>query len=1209
MAKISLSGDDFGSLRNAPGPLARTKPAGRRLSAALLALLGSTVLMQGNFAAQANPVWTGTNSNDWYDAGNWNPAAVPTNTDSVSVDTETPNRPVIDGGVAAAHALFVGSQGNAELDVQNGAVLNTDSATIGVFATGSGVVTVTNSTWTNSGVLTIGEQTGLFNSLYLATGATVTSFDTTLGYQAGTYGAVAVDGSSWGTSDVLTIGHAGQGIVLVHDGGTASATTTLLGEVNGGSGTLTVQDSGSSFSSSTAFTIGVSGSGTFHVINGASATSVATTLGDNADGVGQASVDGAGSVWTNIGTLVAGNNGQGSVSVSAGGRLVVNDIASLGVASGSQGSIGVTGANSTASLLGAVVGDAGTGTLAITNGGAVSISQNISVGVSNGGSGTVTVDGAGSRLTLGANTQFAIGVDGTGVLSITNGATVSGLGANLGSGANGHGTATVDGAGSTWTNTDLVTVASQNQAMLNISNGGHFSANAIAIGGDVGAPTAVGIVTVDGAGSLLATNSLTAGGYGKGNLNIQNGAVVISSTAGIAYAGGSSGFAVVDGAGSTWTNNGPLYVGYSGTAYLTITNGATVNSSGVVYVADQAGSAGEIQIGNPAVGVAIAPGILNANLIQFGAGTGSILFNHTGVGYVFSPVLDGVGTINQQAGDTILTATSNTFGGTVNITGGRLSVNGSIANAAVNVSTGGTLGGSGIVGPTSITDGILAPGNSPGTLTVHGNLTMTSASLYAVDVTPTVADRTNVTGVATLGGATVNATFAPGTYVTKKYTIVNATGGVNGTFGTQIFTNLPSNFQTSISYDTNDAYLNLVMNFDPTFGGQLNTNQRNVAGAITGYFNANGGIPIEFGTLTPAGLTAASGEVGTSVQQSTFNAMNLFMGMLTDPASPGQSADASAGALGFADETMSYASSSKGRVSRAFDAILSKPSSRWRVWAAGYGGAQTTAGDSATGSSRMTSKVFGGIAGADYLLSPDTIVGFAAGGGGTNFSLESSLGSGHSDLFQVAGYVRHKSGAAYLNAAAAYGWQDVTTDRTLSLASPAQLRSRFYANSFSGRVEGGYRFTPTWSNKVAFTPYVAGQVNVIGLPSYSEQVLSGSSLFALNYSSKNATDTRTEVGVHTDKSMALANTVLTLRSQLAWVHDYNPDRTAVATFQTLPGFNFVVNGAAQASDGARVAFGADLKWLNGWSASAAFEGEFSNVSQSYAGKAAVRYAW
>jgi hypothetical protein len=51
-----------------------------------------------------------------------------------------------------------------------------------------------------------------------------------------------------------------------------------------------------------------------------------------------------------------------------------------------------------------------------------------------------------------------------------------------------------------------------------------------------------------------------------------------------------------------------------------------------------------------------------------------------------------------------------------------------------------------------------------------------------------------------------------------------------------------------------------------------------------------------------------------------------------------------------------------------------------------------------------------------------------------------------------------------------------------------------------------------------------------------------------------------------------------------------------------------VNGAAQASDSALTTASAEIKWMNGWSA-ATFEGEFSAVTRSYAGKGLVRYVW
>jgi uncharacterized protein with beta-barrel porin domain len=122
-------------------------------------------------------------------------------------------------------------------------------------------------------------------------------------------------------------------------------------------------------------------------------------------------------------------------------------------------------------------------------------------------------------------------------------------------------------------------------------------------------------------------------------------------------------------------------------------------------------------------------------------------------------------------------------------------------------------------------------------------------------------------------------------------------------------------------------------------------------------------------------------------------------------------------------------------------------------------------------------------------------------------------------------------------------------------------------------------------------------------------VISGAQAFALTYAAKDVTDSRSELGLRTDKSFAQQNGVLTLRGRLAWAHDFNPDRSIAATFQALPGASFVVNGAAQARDSALTTASAEMKWLNGWSAAATFEGEFSQVTRSYAGKGIVRYAW
>jgi uncharacterized protein with beta-barrel porin domain len=158
---------------------------------------------------------------------------------------------------------------------------------------------------------------------------------------------------------------------------------------------------------------------------------------------------------------------------------------------------------------------------------------------------------------------------------------------------------------------------------------------------------------------------------------------------------------------------------------------------------------------------------------------------------------------------------------------------------------------------------------------------------------------------------------------------------------------------------------------------------------------------------------------------------------------------------------------------------------RWSVWTAGYGGSQTTGGNAALGSNTATSRVFGAAVGADYRVSPFTLAGFALAGGGTNFSVANG-GSGRSDLFQVGAFVRHTVGSAYISAALAYGWQDITTDRTVTIAGVDQLRAQLNANAFSGRVEGGYRFVTPW---MGITPYAAGQFTTFDLPAYAERAL------------------------------------------------------------------------------------------------------------------------
>jgi uncharacterized protein with beta-barrel porin domain len=469
-----------------------------------------------------------------------------------------------------------------------------------------------------------------------------------------------------------------------------------------------------------------------------------------------------------------------------------------------------------------------------------------------------------------------------------------------------------------------------------------------------------------------------------------------------------------------------------------------------------------------------------------------------------------------------------------------------------------------------------------------------------------------------LNGA-AGAALLAGNYVVKQYTILTATGGVSGTFSSFDTLGVPAGFRASLSYDAHDVFLDLALGFIPPPNSGLNVNQQNVANTLIKFFNSNGGIPLAFGGLTAAGLTIASGELGTGVIQSSIKADDLFLNLLLDPTIAGRAggfAQGGSASSQFAADDEASVFSAKRRASpseRDAYAMATKapllsapPVNRWSVWGAAYGGSENIGGSAVVGSQDLTARVWGVAAGADYKVSPSTLLGFALAGGGTGFSLANGLGSGSSDLFQAGAYGRTNFGPAYLSAALAYGWHDVTTNRTVALAGVDQLQGRFRAETFSGRFEGGYRFATPF---VGITPYAAAQVISFNLPNYAERSLVGGGLFALNYAAQTTTDTRTELGLRSDKSFAMQDAVLTLRGRAAWAHDYNPDRAVTGIFQALPGAAFVVNGARPNADSALVSAGAEMKWLNGFSLAATFEGEFSGNATSYAGKGVAKYTW
>jgi uncharacterized protein with beta-barrel porin domain len=64
-----------------------------------------------------------------------------------------------------------------------------------------------------------------------------------------------------------------------------------------------------------------------------------------------------------------------------------------------------------------------------------------------------------------------------------------------------------------------------------------------------------------------------------------------------------------------------------------------------------------------------------------------------------------------------------------------------------------------------------------------------------------------------------------------------------------------------------------------------------------------------------------------------------------------------------------------------------------------------------------------------------------------------------------------------------------------------------------------------------------------------------------------------------------------------------------ASFESLPGTAFTLNGAPIPHDSALTSAGAQLFFTPNWSFTARFDGEFASGSQLYAGTGTLRYTW
>jgi autotransporter-associated beta strand protein len=203
---------------------------------------------------------------------------------------------------------------------------------------------------------------------------------------------------------------------------------------------------------------------------------------------------------------------------------------------------------------------------------------------------------------------------------------------------------------------------------------------------------------------------------------------------------------------------------------------------------------------------------------------------------IYVGAMSGSGVLIKTGSGTLVLNGANSYRGGTTISVGTLEVGDSehAASAsiegAVQVQGSGTLRGHGTIVGDVTNDGMVWPGASVGVLTVQGNYVQNADGALQIDVTPTQASTLVVSGRASLAG-TLNLVFAPGTYGTSTFPLVQASS-VSGTFA-KVNGTIPASVTSQLSYSGTDVSLLLTdppasVTVQPLDGGLFGDMMRSV---------------------------------------------------------------------------------------------------------------------------------------------------------------------------------------------------------------------------------------------------------------------------------------------------------------------------------------------------------------------------------------------
>lgn len=625
-------------------------------------------------------------------------------------------------------------------------------------------------------------------------------------------------------------------------------------------------------------------------------------------------------------------------------------------------------------------------------------------------------------------------------------------------------------------------------------------------------------------------------------------------------------------------------------------------------------------------------GLLNAGKAVRGPGQFLSTFDvdTKGASGTFSNDIAGVGGLIKRGEGRLELAGANSYAGTTSVVGGTLALNGSVTSA-VDVGSGGTLRGSGLVNAALSSAGTVRPGNSPGTLTVAGPITLGSTGqvVFDIDGAGTGSGAGNHSRLVGLGAsATVSAggrlvpvlrgisgsatnTFSP--TLGQSFGVI-AASGLTGSFAgiDQPAAGLPEATRFDAVY--HDASLDLVVT--PQSYAALSS----VGIAQNGNASAVGGA---LDALRPAAGTRPDG-ARRAVFDALYGMAPGSLGSALGSLSGQQYADAAAAQLstsrlltGTIDRRLTEAGTGQGVTAlpsgyAAFSGFAGKgpvaqpvaprfTSLEGRVWGEALYGAGRRSGDGNAASSSFDSA--GAIVGVERDLAGGALVGGALGYLNSRGDANGISASRFSfDAFSASAYGRYAFGDFTIRGSVSGAITDTDVKRSIAFGPlGAQASGGASGYSLSGNAMLGYRIP--LAARIELNPELGFNLDRIQRDAIVEQ---GAGALGLTVSGQSVFAARSLLGARLSSFIG-AEEALRLDLRAYWSHELADN--AMVSRNDLLGAGFAVRSAKASRDGAVIGASLSGRIAPGIELAASYDGDLRDRATSHRFSLGISGRW